>query len=57
MTCSKINNPKFPCRNCAKSAHGKDKAVQCDLCEHCIPIKCNNFIHLDYRYLRNCNEP
>ena len=36
-----INHPKFPCRICAKNVHDKDKAVQCDLCELCIHIKCN----------------
>ena len=33
-----------------------DKAVQCDLCELCIHIKCNNLNYLDYRYLQNCDE-
>ena len=42
-----INHLKFPCRNCA---------VQCNLCELWIHIKCNNLNHLDYRYLQNCNE-
>ena len=36
--------------------HDKDKAVQCDLCELWIHIKCNNLNHLDYRYLQNFNE-
>ena len=56
MTCSNTNNPKFPCRTCAKTVHDKDKAVQCDLCEHWIHIKCNNLNYLDYRYLQTCNE-
>ena len=48
--CSNTNNPKFPCWTCAKNVYGKDKAVQCDLCEH-IHIKYNNLNYLDYRYL------
>ena len=40
-----IHHPKFPCRIC-----------QCDLCELCIHIKCNNLNYLDYRYLQNCDE-
>ena len=52
-----INHPKFPCRICAKNVHGKDKAVQCDLCELWIHIKCNKLNYLDYRYLQNCDEP
>ena len=38
-----------------KKCH-KDKAVQCDLCEFWIHIKCNNLNYLDYRYLQNCDE-
>ena len=51
-----INCPRFPCRICAKNVHGKDKAVQCDLCELWIHIKCNKLNYLDYRYLQNCDE-
>ena len=50
------NDPKFPCKICAKNVHDKDKAVQCDLCELWIHIKCNNLNYLDYRYLQNCDE-
>ena len=51
-----INYPKFPCKICAKNIQDKDKAVQCDLCELWIRIKCNNLNYLDYRYLQNCDE-
>ena len=51
-----INHPKFPCKICAKIVHDKDKAVQCDLCELWIHIKCNSLNYLDYRYLQNCDE-
>ena len=51
-----VNYSKFPCRICAKNTHDKDKAVQCDLCEFWIHIKCNNLNYLDYRYLQNCDE-
>ena len=51
-----VNYPKFPCRICAKIIHDKDKAVQCDICEFWIHIKCNNLNYLDYRYLQNCDE-
>ena len=57
MTGGDTNNPKIPCRNCAKNIHHKDKAAQCDLCEHWIHIKCNNLNYLDYKYLQTCNEP
>ena len=51
-----IKHPKFPCWICTASVHDKDKAVQCDLCELWIHIKCNNLNYLDYSYLQNCDE-
>ena len=39
--------PKFPCRTCAKYVHDKGKAVQYQLCEHKIHIKCINLNYLD----------
>ena len=51
-----INHSKFPCRICAKIVHDKDKAVQCDLSELWIYIKCNNLNYLHYRYHQNCDE-
>ena len=51
-----MNHPKFPCKICAKNVPDKDKAVQCDICELWIHIKCNNLNHLDHRYLRHCDE-
>ena len=53
---SNIKHPKFLCRICTKNVHDKDKAVQCDLCELWIHIKCDNLNYLDYRYLQNCDE-
>ena len=47
---------KFPCRICAKNVSENVKAVQCDLCELWVHIKCNNLNYLDYRYLQNSNE-
>ena len=53
-----IKHPKFPfsLQVCTKSVHDKDRAVQCDLCELWIHIKCNCLNYLDYRYLQNCVE-
>ena len=51
-----INHPKFPCKIYAKNVQDKDKAVQCEICEIWIHIKCNNLNYLDYRYLQNCDE-
>ena len=51
-----INYPKFPCKICAKNVSDKVKAVQYDLCELWVYIKCNNLNYLDYSYLQNSNE-
>ena len=51
-----INHPKFSCRIYAKNVYDKDKAVQYDLCELWIEIKCNKLNYLDYSYLRNCDK-
>ena len=48
--------PKFPCKIYEKNVSDKDKAVQCDLYELWVHIKCNNLNYLDYRYLQNSNE-
>ena len=47
---------KFPCKISAKNVSENVKAVQCDLCELWVHIKCNNLNYLDYRYLQNSNE-
>ena len=51
-----ISYPKFPCRICVKNISDKDKAVQCDLSELWVHIKCNNLNYLDYRYLQKSLE-
>ena len=39
-----------------ENVHGKNRAVECDLCKLQIHIKFNNCNYLDYRYLQNCDE-
>ena len=51
-----ITYPKFPGKICEKNVSDKDKAVQCDLSEFWVHIKCNNVNCLDYRYFQNSNE-
>ena len=51
-----INYPKFPCKICAKNVSDKVKAVQGDLCELWVHVKCNNLNYLDHRYLQNSNK-
>ena len=47
---------KFPCKIFAKNVSENVKAVQCDLRELWVHIKCNNLNYLDSRYLQNSNE-
>ena len=42
-----VNYPKFQAGIVQKNIHDKDKAVQCDLCEFGIHMKCNNLNYLD----------
>ena len=39
-----IDHPKFPRRICEKNVYDKDKAIQCDLYELWVHIKCNILI-------------
>ena len=48
--------PKFLCKIFTKNVSENVKAVQCDLCELWVHIKCNNLNYLNYRYLQNNNE-
>ena len=51
------NYPKFPCKICPKNVSDKVKAVQCDLCELWVHIKCNNLNYLDYRIFKTATNP
>ena len=50
------NNPTFSCKIWTISSQNKDKAVQSDLGDLNVYIKCNSFNYLDYRYLQNFVE-
>ena len=39
------------------NSNNKDSAVQCDICQLWIHIKCNNLNHIDYKYLQGSNDP
>ena len=51
------NFPKFPCRICVKNVSDKDKAVQCDLCELWVHIKCNNLINQSISQNKYISQP
>ena len=46
-----------PCGICGKSVNSNHKAIQCDICNHWIHIKCNGLTSNDYASLQNSSEP
>ena len=52
-----ITYPKFPCRICEKNVSDKDKAVQCDLCELWVHIKCSNLNYLTTGIFKTATNP
>ena len=51
-------NMVFPsCNICEKSVSDKDDAIQCDICQAWIHLKCNKLNHIDYKYLQGSSDP
>ena len=48
---------KFPCKSCKINGTNSDQAIQCDLCDSWVHIKCNDLIFFDYKFLQNFNDP
>ena len=51
------SNIVFPCKICNININNKDRAVQCDICQFWIDIKCNKLNHINYNYLQGSNDP
>ena len=52
------SNIVFPsCNICEKSVSNKDDAIQCDMCQAWIHLKCNKLNHIDYKYLQGSSDP
>ena len=45
-------NVKFPCRKCEKPVAKNHRAVQCDVCDYWVHIKCNNITALKYESMQ-----
>ena len=52
------SNIVFPsCSICEKSVSDKDDAIQYDICQAWIHLKCNKLNHIDYKYLQGSSDP
>ena len=47
---------KFPCSSCEKNVNKNHRAIQCDICDRWIHIKCNFLNSKDYECLKNSEE-
>ena len=47
---------KFPCSSCEKNVNKNHRAIQCDLCDKWIHLKCNFLDSKDYDNLKNSND-
>ena len=57
MSVSSNSNTVFPCKICNININNKGRAVQCDICQFWIHIKCNKLNHTDYKYPQGSNDP
>ena len=48
---------QFPCFVCNRTIAKNRRAVQCDLCDSCVHIACNNLDGYTYRKLREGKSP
>ena len=55
--CLPQNHMTFPCKICNKNVNDNDHAIQCDICDFWVHIKCNNLNYIDYKYLQGNNDP
>ena len=52
------SNIVFPsCNISEKSVSDKDHAIQCDICQAWIHLKCNKLNHIDYKYFQVSRNP
>ena len=55
--CLPLSHLIFPCKICNNNVNDKDHAIQCDIYNFWVHIKCNNFNYIDYKYLRGNSDP
>ena len=49
--------PEFPCLSCNINVNWKHRAVQCDVCDRWVHIKCNVLNNNDYIQLQDTDSP
>ena len=54
--CFPQNHMKFPYRICIKYVNDNDHAIQCDICNLWVHIKCNNLNYVDYKCFQGNND-
>ena len=48
---------KFPCKICGNIVTNSDQAIQCDLCDSWVRIKCNDLNYINNKIFQNSNDP
>ena len=51
------NQRAFPCKIFNENVNGIDHAIQCDVCNFWVHIKCNSLNYIDYKYLQGNDDP
>ena len=54
---SRNNNIVFPCKLCSKNINNRDAAIQCDICQFGVHLRCNKLNLVDYKYRQGSADP
>ena len=54
---SRNTNIAFPCKLCNKNINDRDAAIQCDICQFWVHLRCNKLNLVDYKYLQGSADP
>ena len=47
----------FQCKLCNKNIYDRDTAIQCDICQFWVHLRCNILNLVDYKYLQGSTDP
>ena len=50
-------NTVFPCKLCNKNINDRDAAIQCDICQFWVHLRCNKLNLVDFKYLQESTYP